>query len=741
MKHAVVVGVDGYLHAPPLRGCVNDAGDIAECLSLEQYDFDVTTLFNRDATRSNILEALGQIAYGSVSGDTLLFYFAGHGAVVGNSGHLVTHDATTFDPGLSLSHLSDIMESASHYFTNVVTILDCCHAGSAPIWTHSRVMAASDIERELRVVNSSRSILGACTADDTAKEHADPARGVFTEALVQGLLGDAVNFEGEVTLLHLHEYVSRAVDPLYQTPVFKGDLTGTVVLGKGFEPRRGAPIAVDDRRRILAKAQLLMDKHFELQNRELFEKETRIHGGSRRCAKDLEGVVRWFEDTQVSLPDLGREPDWRRLYDSMLDAQRRVSEVVQGEETAVGTLVRKIGQGGFGQVWEVKTPSGESAALKIFHGGELHDQVKAARFRNGFQNMRKLQHPNIVGVSSMTLAPLAFVMEYVPGPDLRDFYVDRSEVEPMVQLVRDIAETLVHAHHHKVRHRDIKPENIIVVQDLYGNLTPHLTDFDLAYHETNRTVTTNLGVGGVINYAAPEQLYEPNAGTSREVTVDVYSLGQLMYFIFVGTDPSGENQQRNTKELRRVLSEWTDERAAKIILELYGASTARNPKDRPASVSEVVGQLSLALGYIQAASGTNIIERANFCNRIAYLYGGLDIHDGSRFDENIAIRSKSGQIDIQLALREETGKGNSGLELRFAVERLSLTDISSSSNARNALNQRLDKVASRFPGASRRNGKHGQYEVFIDMKSVPLSVEGAATVRELISDAIGAIER
>ncbi|NEE21531.1 hypothetical protein G3M58_85600, partial [Streptomyces sp. SID7499] len=86
-----------------------------------------------------------------------------------------------------------------------------------------------------------------------------------------------------------------------------------------------------------------------------------------------------------------------------------------------------------------------------------------------------------------------------------------------------------------------KPENIIISYGTDGNLEPYLTDFDLAYHETNRTMTANFGVGGVLNYAAPEQLYEPNAKTARSETVDVFSLGQLMFFLITGRDPNPEN--------------------------------------------------------------------------------------------------------------------------------------------------------------------------------------------------------
>ncbi|MFI1980069.1 caspase family protein [Streptomyces wedmorensis] len=83
MNKAVIVGIDTYADAP-LFGCVNDAQDVASCLSLGQYDFDSLVLLNGRATRANILRELNQIAYSEEhqgQGSILLFYFAGHGQV------------------------------------------------------------------------------------------------------------------------------------------------------------------------------------------------------------------------------------------------------------------------------------------------------------------------------------------------------------------------------------------------------------------------------------------------------------------------------------------------------------------------------------------------------------------------------------------------------------------------------------------------------------------------------------
>ncbi len=547
MRDAVVVGIDTYPDAP-LHACVRDAREMAACLTLEQYDFNCKVLLNSQASRQGILEALSELAYGREDREMLLFYFAGHGEVLGSAGHLVTHDAQNYDPGISLAQLAQLMESASQHYSHVVAILDCCHAGSSHTWTNSRPLRVEDVDREVATVNESRCILAACRPEETAKELLDSSHGVYTSALIDGMLSDAVDHYGQVTLLSLHEYAARVVPGELQTPVLKGDVAGTVALGRGFEPRIGRPLEKAELSKNLAKAHTLVDEQYALHREELSDHRRRVAGGAKRCAQRLEQTLRWFEETQKDLPDIRRNPNWKDLHVRLLDHRRSLAEISLGQEMAFGRVSRLIGHGGYGHVWEVETESGEMVAYKVFfHGNELDDDVKVQRFRNGYQTMKGLDDAHVVAVREFSDVPLGFVMDFVPGENLRNYYLDRSDSEAVVRLMLDIAHTVEHAHSRDVRHRDIKPENIIVVQNEEGNPEPYLTDFDLSYHETNRTITTSGGaVGGVIFYAAPEQLHEPNTAAAREATVDVFSLGQLFFYILTGRNPNSDDFEKKT---------------------------------------------------------------------------------------------------------------------------------------------------------------------------------------------------
>lgn len=87
-----------------------------------------------------------------------------------------------------------------------------------------------------------------------------------------------------------------------------------------------------------------------------------------------------------------------------------------------GMVARQIGAGGFGSVWKVEgLDEGDSVfAYKVYHPHELHDREKVKRFRNGYDAMGLLAHPQIVRVHRYSDCPTGFVMDYVDGSNLRE---------------------------------------------------------------------------------------------------------------------------------------------------------------------------------------------------------------------------------------------------------------------------------------------------------------------------------
>ena len=80
--HAIIIGINNYGNIttdgwPDLRTARNDAEALASLLQ-ENYHFDVSLFVDEKATRSNIINALDQLA-SCDSNDAFLIYFAGHG--------------------------------------------------------------------------------------------------------------------------------------------------------------------------------------------------------------------------------------------------------------------------------------------------------------------------------------------------------------------------------------------------------------------------------------------------------------------------------------------------------------------------------------------------------------------------------------------------------------------------------------------------------------------------------------
>ena len=737
-RDAVIVGINKYPNAP-LNGCVADATDIAACLSLEQYGFNCRTIFDKQATRPGIVEALGELAYSPKEPGFLLFYFAGHGQVIGNHGHLVTVDGSPYDPGVSLAHLGQLMESAAASYSHVLAILDSCHSGAALTWVNSRPMEPRDLEREVHSVNESRCILAACRPEEGAME--GDGHGYFTKALLDGMLGNAVDFQGNVTVFALHEYICRAMSTESQTPVFRGDAAGTVILGQGFDPRKGPPLEEGELTKTLAKACSMVDEYYHIEQQELSDRNHRLVAGADVAARALEPRLHWFRSTEQALPDVQRNPEWVEYRARMRDHQGQLARIEVGQVLPHGKVDAHLGNGGYGHVWRLDRPGEPALAYKVFHGQELDDAVKVQRFWNGHANMRKLQHPRIVKVYEMTEAPYGFLMDAVPGENLRALYFDRRDAEQALRLLIDIADTVDHAHGRGVRHRDVKPENVIVVTETDGRLTPYLTDFDLAYHETNRTVTTNLGVGGVINYAAPEQLYKPNAAASRAATVDVYALAQVMYFVITGQDPLPDDRSKNANSLRASLNDWVDGRAAELLFSLYERSTAHRPEQRVQTAAEFTGTLVQAQAYVLAASGSDAVAEEAFCTRLGHAYAGVGGFAVVQPD-HVEMSNLTQRISVIAKVRGEGPRsGTIRLELALSVtEGVALSNVVSGQAARQALNARLDRSLSRFDQVTRRRGTQGAFQTFIVLEAVPLTTQGLAFALDVLRASVSAIE-
>ncbi len=200
------------------------------------------------------------------------------------------------------------------------------------------------------------------------------------------------------------------------------------------------------------------------------------------------------------------------------------------EEQTLGTigkfrLVKKLGQGGFGEVYKAFDPDLQVfRALKIPHvqSENTGEQLEEARLQ------AKITHANIVQVHSVEQieGKWVIVMDYLEGGSLRDRLNDVNPipVDDAVSYAIQIASALKEAHVHNIVHHDIKPENILFTAD--GK--PKVADFGIArvVRESRPEMSRIMGTAV---YMAPEQL----EGIA-DMRSDIWSLGVVLYEMLTG---------------------------------------------------------------------------------------------------------------------------------------------------------------------------------------------------------------
>ena len=199
-------------------------------------------------------------------------------------------------------------------------------------------------------------------------------------------------------------------------------------------------------------------------------------------------------------------------------------------------LEEVLGEGGMGTVYLARDRKHDRpVAIKTIHPDRTSEEVRT-RFEREISITARLQHPHILPLLDSGIAgeTLYYVMPLAEGESLRQRLDQqgRLPLEEALQIAREVASALEHAHRHDIVHRDIKPSNIMLVG---GSAV--VTDFGIAkaIAEAGGEHLTQTGLAiGSPTYMSPEQSTGALAVDGRS---DIYSLGCVLYEMLAGEPP------------------------------------------------------------------------------------------------------------------------------------------------------------------------------------------------------------
>lgn len=226
----------------------------------------------------------------------------------------------------------------------------------------------------------------------------------------------------------------------------------------------------------------------------------------------------------------------------------------ESQQIGLYTLIRRLGRGGFGEVWLAENRSHsptEKVAIKLPRTDQIDLQSVKEEIFNWILSGR---HKNILPIIECEIFgnQIAIVSEYAPGGSLQDLINKKGSLpaSEAVEIAVGILDGLAHLHNRQIIHRDLKPDNVL----FQGNV-PRLTDFGISRAMT--VTSQSQTVSGTLSYMAPEAF-----DGKRNAQTDIWAVGVILYQLLTANLPFPQKEK----------------------VELIGALVMKEPAPLPASI-------------------------------------------------------------------------------------------------------------------------------------------------------------
>ncbi len=298
-------------------------------------------------------------------------------------------------------------------------------------------------------------------------------------------------------------------------------------------------------------------------------------------------------------------------------------------------LVRKIGEGGMGVVWEaLDTKLERRVAIKILPEKIAKDPGRVARFQREAKLLASLSHPNIAAIHGLEESGGVhfLVLELVPGESLAQILGRGSlPIEEALEIGRQIAAGLDAAHGSGVIHRDLKPGNVKVTPDgkvkvldfgLGKAFDPTTSDGSGSDVSQSPTLLAGETREGVILGTAPYMSPEQARGKGIDKRTDIWAFGCVLYECLTGCRAfPGETA---TDTLSAVLSREPDwpalpERTPPRVRDLLERSLEKSLQSRLRDIGDAWIEVDRALARREwATAGIGAVGAAPPARRLTW---------------------------------------------------------------------------------------------------------------------------